>query len=62
MDNQNTKAKECRFHTDKKVLILVLMDNQNTDSAKALAEAWQVLILVLMDNQNTNLNMIVNVG
>ena len=36
------------------VLILVLMDNQNTSTLNASAQGvFEVLILVLMDNQNT---------
>ena len=53
MDNQNTFVcfyrRECRL-----VLILVLMDNQNTEGEKETPEQPEVvLILVLMDNQNT---------
>ena len=36
------------------VLILVLMDNQNTSNGKRAGKHQRVLILVLMDNQNTN--------
>ena len=35
------------------VLILVLMDNQNTNSSGQALKTFFVLILVLMDNQNT---------
>ena len=40
------------------VLILVLMDNQNTSFAAIAVNAQRVLILVLMDNQNTLLSII----
>ena len=51
MDNQNTWALLAGGPVD--VLILVLMDNQNTSWNKNEAERIHVLILVLMDNQNT---------
>ena len=35
------------------VLILVLMDNQNTAGEELVQTRAEVLILVLMDNQNT---------
>ena len=38
------------------VLILVLMDNQNTGTGYWRCSDFQVLILVLMDNQNTGYN------
>ena len=41
------------------VLILVLMDNQNTAEGRKRRAALCVLILVLMDNQNT-INNIIN--
>ena len=37
----------------KNVLILVLMDNQNTKKYGRIKMPKNVLILVLMDNQNT---------
>ena len=58
MDNQNTKM-SMRMFCSKRVLILVLMDNQNTSVAGyAAAAVKSVLILVLMDNQNTTLLVI----
>ena len=53
MDNQNTV--DCGpFGKKANVLILVLMDNQNTKkNGKENASHSGVLILVLMDNQNT---------
>ena len=40
------------------VLILVLMDNQNTHKVRCNHEGSDVLILVLMDNQNTEQEML----
>ncbi len=42
-----------RTRIKKNVLILVLMDNQNTNFYPRLNKVHAVLILVLMDNQNT---------
>ena len=40
------------------VLILVLMDNQNTENRREYTKnTYVVLILVLMDNQNTTRTM-----
>ena len=53
MDNQNTVPANA-IVVDHHVLILVLMDNQNTEGE--LVDGGLkgfVLILVLMDNQNT---------
>ena len=53
MDNQNTKPWRM-LGNPKFVLILVLMDNQNTQQEQQVLERKSgVLILVLMDNQNT---------
>ena len=53
MDNQNTHAKDVGTRPHAFVLILVLMDNQNTLCALRWGKSTAVLILVLMDNQNT---------
>ena len=53
MDNQNTQMDLNRNFEEWKVLILVLMDNQNTGSCIRTSSKGTVLILVLMDNQNT---------
>ena len=53
MDNQNTLGDHGKFVVAD-VLILVLMDNQNTDIFLTYVLTWNVLILVLMDNQNTD--------
>ena len=52
MDNQNTSY-DARPLGMCVVLILVLMDNQNTPRRCILPLSPLVLILVLMDNQNT---------
>ena len=53
MDNQNTRRRGPRNIRCCVVLILVLMDNQNTYVGEEVEVTYEVLILVLMDNQNT---------
>ena len=53
MDNQNTLDKCDYTGPVLFVLILVLMDNQNTYKDMKATSLIIVLILVLMDNQNT---------
>ena len=53
MDNQNTKMRAGEWLSSLIVLILVLMDNQNTRYHRLESRPHRVLILVLMDNQNT---------
>ena len=53
MDNQNTSSSSSNSCKTEDVLILVLMDNQNTMRTIIRLHLRWVLILVLMDNQNT---------
>ena len=53
MDNQNTLSQADIYFRSGFVLILVLMDNQNTRLVPLGRKPLLVLILVLMDNQNT---------
>ena len=53
MDNQNTLGAALKDYTKIDVLILVLVDNQNTSVLVDNEIVDEVLILVLVDNQNT---------